>query len=115
MIRELPGQRGHRRRFQADRRPPRQSKQFEVADGLEMQLLASEPAVRQPLDPDLGPPRPTLGRRSTSSIPSRLGLKVVKYDQYLRAVFDKVPPTAPPFPRRRQNQRARRYRRRWIL
>src|SRR3954468_8707105 len=69
-------------------------RRFRVAPGLEMQLAASEPMVRQPLDL-------TWDRRGRLWVvqylqyPFPAGLKVVKYDQYLRAVFDKVP-AAPP-------------------
>jgi putative membrane-bound dehydrogenase-like protein len=67
---------------------------FRVVGDLAMQLVASEPMVRQPLDL-------TWDRRGRLWVvqylqyPFPAGLKVVKYDQYLRAVFDKVPPPPP--------------------
>jgi putative membrane-bound dehydrogenase-like protein len=69
-------------------------KRFRTAEGFEMQLLASEPTVRQPLDLTWD----TRGRLwvvQYLQYPFPSGLKVVKYDQYLRAVFDKVPPPPP--------------------
>jgi putative membrane-bound dehydrogenase-like protein len=67
---------------------------FRVREPFEMKLVAAEPVVRQPLDI-------TWDRRGRLWVvqylqyPFPAGLKVVKYDQYLRAVFDKVP-AAPP-------------------
>lgn len=74
--------------------PPEEAlKKFQVREGFELELVASEPAVEQPLFM-------TFDRRGRLWVvqyrqyPFPAGLKVVKYDQYLRAVFDKVP--APP-------------------
>ena len=64
--------------------------QFKIVDNFEIQLLASEPTIRQPLDLTWD----TRGRLwvvQYLQYPFPAGLKVVKYDQYLRAVFDKVP------------------------
>ncbi len=67
---------------------------FQTVEPFEMQLLASEPTIRQPLDLTWD----TRGRLwvvQYLQYPFPAGLKVVKYDQYLRAVFDKVPPPPP--------------------
>src|SRR5262249_40364540 len=69
-------------------------KRFRTLEGFEMQLLASEPTIRQPLDLTWD----TRGRLwvvQYLQYPFPAGLKVVKYDQYLRAVFDKVPSPPP--------------------
>jgi putative heme-binding domain-containing protein len=68
--------------------------QFRTTEPFEMQLLASEPTIRQPLDLTWD----TRGRLwvvQYLQYPFPAGLKVVKYDQYLRAVFDKVPSPPP--------------------
>lgn len=63
---------------------------FRVREPFEMKLIAAEPMVRQPL-------AMTWDRRGRLWVvqylqyPFPAGLKVVRYDQYLRAVFDKVP------------------------
>lgn len=73
--------------------PEESLKKFQVREGFELELVASEPVVEQPLFM-------TFDRRGRLWVvqyrqyPFPAGLKVVKYDQYLRAVFDKVP--APP-------------------
>jgi putative heme-binding domain-containing protein len=75
--------------------PPDEAvKRFKTHAGFEIQLLAAEPMVRQPLDLTWD----TRGRLwvvQYLQYPFPAGLKVVKYDQYLRAVFDKVPPPPP--------------------
>ena len=74
--------------------PPEQAvKMFQVQDGFEMELVASEPTVEQPLFMTFDS-RGRLWVVQYRQYPFPAGLKVVKYDQYLRAVFDKVP--APP-------------------
>ena len=75
--------------------PPEQAvKMFQVQDGFEMQLLAHEPVVAQPLFMTWDA-RGRLWVVQYRQYPFPAGLKVVKYDQYLRAVFDKVPPPPP--------------------
>lgn len=66
---------------------------FRVRAPFEMKLIAAEPMVRQPLDLTWDH-RGRLWVVQYLQYPFPAGLKVVKYDQYLRAVFDKVP--APP-------------------
>ncbi|MBL9090028.1 MAG: ThuA domain-containing protein [Planctomycetaceae bacterium] len=74
--------------------PPEEAqKMFQVQDGFEMQLLAHEPIVAQPIYMSWDA-RGRLWLVQYRQYPFPAGLKVVKYDQYLRAVFDKVP--APP-------------------
>lgn len=68
-------------------------KMFQVQDGFEMQLLAHEPTVAQPLFMTWDA-RGRLWLVQYRQYPFPAGLQVMKYDQYLRAVFDKVP--APP-------------------
>jgi putative heme-binding domain-containing protein len=65
-----------------------------MADGLELHLAASEPAVRQPVSISFD----EHGRMwvvQYLQYPFPAGLKIIKYDEHLRAVFDKVP-AAPP-------------------
>lgn len=74
--------------------PPAQAvKMFQLHDGFEMQVLAHEPTVAQPIYMTWDA-RGRLWVVQYRQYPFPAGLKVVKYDQYLRAVFDKVP--APP-------------------
>lgn len=68
--------------------------QFKMRDGLEIQLVASEPAVSQPLFLSWD----SRGRMWTVQYRQYqfpAGLKVIRYDQHLRAVFDKVPDPPP--------------------
>jgi putative membrane-bound dehydrogenase-like protein len=74
---------------------PRESlKKFTVADGLEMQLVASEPVITQPLNLHFDE-RGRLWVVQYIQYPFPAGLKIVKYDEFLRAVFDKVPEPPP--------------------
>jgi putative heme-binding domain-containing protein len=66
---------------------------LKTADGLEVQLVASEPAIRQPVCINFDE-RGRLWVVQYLQYPVPAGLKVLKYDEYLRAKFDKVP--APP-------------------
>jgi putative heme-binding domain-containing protein len=71
--------------------PPEQAvERFELAPGLRMELVASEPRVVQPLSLSFDE-RGRLWVVQYRQYPFPAGLKVVRYDQYLRAVFDKVP------------------------
>jgi len=69
-------------------------KRFNLHDGFEMKLVATEPTVRQPLYMNWDD-RGRMWVVQYLQYPFPAGLKVVKYDQYLRAVFDKVPPAPP--------------------
>jgi putative membrane-bound dehydrogenase-like protein len=69
-------------------------KQLKVPEGLELQLVASEPAIRQPVCLNFDE-RGRLWVVQYLQYPFPAGLKIVKYDEHLRAVFDKVPPPPP--------------------
>jgi putative heme-binding domain-containing protein len=69
-------------------------KQFQLADGLAIDLIASEPVVAQPLYMSFDD-RGRMWVVQYLQYPFPAGLKVVRYDQYLRAVFDKVPEPPP--------------------
>lgn len=68
--------------------------QFEMAEGLRIDLVADEPVVEQPLYISFDPQ----GRMwvvQYRQYPFPAGLRVIHYDQHLRAVFDQVPPPPP--------------------
>ncbi len=65
-----------------------------VGDGLALDIVAAEPMVRQPLNMHFDE-RGRLWVVQYLQYPFPAGLKVLKYDEYLRAVFDKVPPPPP--------------------
>ncbi len=67
---------------------------FKVAPGLKMQVVAHEPIIAQPLNLHFDE-RGRMWVVQYLQYPFPAGLKVVKYDEYLRAVFDKVPPPPP--------------------
>ncbi len=67
---------------------------FKVAPGLKMEVVAHEPTITQPLNMHFDE-RGRLWVVQYIQYPYPAGLKVVKYDEYLRAVFDKVPPPPP--------------------
>jgi putative heme-binding domain-containing protein len=68
--------------------------QLKVADGFAVDVAASEPMVRQPLNVYFDE-RGRLWVVQYLQYPFPAGLKVVRYDQYLRAVFDRTPPPPP--------------------
>jgi putative heme-binding domain-containing protein len=68
--------------------------QFVTADDLQIELVAAEPAVEQPLDLHFDD-RGRMWVVQYRQYPFPAGLKVIRYDQYLRAVFDKVPQPPP--------------------
>lgn len=71
--------------------PPDQALQlFNTADDLTIELVAAEPRVEQPLDLHFDD-RGRMWVVQYRQYPFPAGLKVIRYDQYLRAVFDKVP------------------------
>ena len=74
--------------------PTETLKHFKLADGLQMEVVSAEPTIRQPLNLHFDE-RGRLWVVQYLQYPFPAGLKVVKYDQYLRAVFDKVPPPPP--------------------
>jgi len=67
---------------------------FKVAPGLKMAVVAHEPVIRQPLNMNFDE-RGRLWVVQYLQYPFPAGLKVVSYDQHLRAIFDKVPPPPP--------------------
>lgn len=86
----------------ADDTPPTEPleavKQFKLRPDLAIDLMAAEPAVEQPLYASWdskGRMWVTLYRQY--QFPA--GLKIVSYDQHLRAKFDKVPPPPPRGPK----------------
>ncbi|MCP4787588.1 MAG: c-type cytochrome [Fuerstiella sp.] len=67
---------------------------FHVHEDFEIDLIASEPTIAQPLFMSWDH-RGRMWVVQYRQYPFPAGLKVVRYDQYLRAVFDKVPPPPP--------------------
>ena len=65
-----------------------------VGDGLALDIVVSEPLVRQPLNMHFDE-RGRLWVVQYLQYPFPAGLKILRYDEYLRAVFDKVPPPPP--------------------
>jgi len=83
----------------ADGLPPAEAlKQFKVAPGFRVQLFASEPEIRQPVSMSFDP-RGRMWVIQYLQYPTPAGLKVIKVDQYLRTVYDKVPEPPPAGPR----------------
>lgn len=74
--------------------PEESLKSFTVSQGLEMHLVANEPAITQPLAMHFDA-RGRLWVVQYIQYPFPAGLKILKYDQYLRAVFDKTPEPPP--------------------
>ncbi len=69
-------------------------KQFQVRDGFEIELMASEPDVSQPLFLSWDS-RGRMWVVHYRQYQYPAGLKVIRFDQHLRAVFDKVPDPPP--------------------
>jgi putative heme-binding domain-containing protein len=69
-------------------------RQFRVRDGFQMQLVASEPEVEQPLFLSWDS-RGRMWVVHYRQYQYPAGLKVIRFDQHLRAVFDKVPDPPP--------------------
>lgn len=74
--------------------PEETIKHFIVPESMEVQVVGSEPLIRQPLNIHFDE-RGRMWVMQYLQYPFPAGLKVVKYDQYIRAVFDKVPPPPP--------------------
>lgn len=80
---------------ESDPTPPEEAvKLFQVHKDFEMESIAAEPEVMQPLYMSFDH-RGRMWVVQYLQYPFPAGLKVIKYDQYLRAVFDKVPPPPP--------------------
>ncbi len=69
-------------------------KAFKLDEGLKIELVATEPDVMQPLFMSFDE-RGRMWVVQYKQYPFPAGLKVIRYDQHLRAVFDQVP-KAPP-------------------
>jgi len=74
--------------------PEASLKKLKLAQGLKMQVAAHEPAIAQPLNMYFDE-RGRMWVTQYLQYPFPAGLKIVEYDKYLRAVFDKVPPPPP--------------------
>lgn len=70
--------------------PQQELKSFHARPGLAVDLIASEPDIRQPLCINFDE-RGRMWVVQYIQYPFPQGLKVVEYDQYIRAKFDKVP------------------------
>jgi putative membrane-bound dehydrogenase-like protein len=75
-------------------RPDEALRAFKAVDGLTMELVASEPVIRQPIDLHFDD-RGRLWVVQYLQYPFPAGLNITSYDQYLRARYDNVP-AAPP-------------------
>ena len=69
-------------------------KKLQIGKGLKLDLVASEPAVRQPLSFNWDE-RGRLWVVQYLQYPNPAGLKMLSRDVYLRSVYDKVPPAPP--------------------
>ena len=78
--------------------PAEAKKTFQVARGLEFELVASEPMVQQPLCITFDD-RGRLWVLQYLQYPIPNGLKAVEVDQYLRTKYDRVPEPPPEGPR----------------
>ena len=74
--------------------PAETIQQFRLPAGIEVQVAAHEPAIRQPLNMNFDE-RGRLWVVEYLQYPFPAGMKIVKYDQYLRAIYDKVSPPPP--------------------
>lgn len=74
--------------------PKEAIKHMKVRDGLVVDLIAAEPTIRQPLYLTFDE-RGRMWVVQYRQYPFPAGLKVVAYDRYIRARFDKVPPPPP--------------------
>ncbi len=74
--------------------PAEALKRFKAPPGLAVDLVAAEPVVRQPLYLSFDE-RGRMWVVHYNQYPFPAGLKVVSYDRYIRAKFDKVPPPPP--------------------
>ena len=74
--------------------PQEALKKFAMRDGLAIDLIAAEPDVAQPLYMSFDS-RGRLWVTQYIQYQFPAGLKIMSYDQHLRAVFDKVPEPPP--------------------
>ena len=78
--------------------PQEALKRFQVAEGFEVKLFASEPQIRQPVAMQFDR-RGRMWVVQYLQYPNPAGLKVVEVDRYLRTVYDRVPEPPPKGPR----------------
>jgi putative membrane-bound dehydrogenase-like protein len=78
--------------------PAESLKRMKVADGFQVQLIAAEPLVRQPVTMSFDD-RGRLWVIQYLQYPNPAGLKPVRVDQYLRTTYDRVPEPPPRGPR----------------
>jgi putative heme-binding domain-containing protein len=78
--------------------PEKALRSFQVAKGLQIQLLAHEPMVRQPVSISFDD-RGRLWVLQYLQYPTPKGVRPVEVDQYLRTRYDRVPPPPPKGPR----------------
>jgi putative membrane-bound dehydrogenase-like protein len=78
--------------------PEEALKRMKVADGFEVKLVASEPAIRQPVTMTFDE-RGRIWVIQYLQYPNPAGLKPVKVDQYLRTVYDRMPEPPPKGPK----------------
>jgi putative membrane-bound dehydrogenase-like protein len=78
--------------------PDKAVKRMKVPKGFRAQLVASEPAVRQPVTMSFDD-RGRLWVIQYLQYPNPKGLKRVKVDEYLRTVYDKIPKPPPKGPK----------------
>ncbi len=74
--------------------PDEAIKLFQLREGFDLDLLASEPAVEQPVHVSFDE-RGRMWVVQYRQYPLPAGLKVKKYDEWLRAVFDRTPEPPP--------------------
>ncbi|MBL9134709.1 MAG: ThuA domain-containing protein [Verrucomicrobiales bacterium] len=74
--------------------PAESARRFTVAEGLEAELVLSEPEIAQPLQISFDE-RGRLWLVEYRQYPAPAGLTMVSHDQFWRAVYDKVPPPPP--------------------
>lgn len=93
-IKKFPG-RGAVGDFSTKPKTPQESlAAFKVPNDLKIELVANEPEVRQPVFLNFDE-RGRMWVVQYLQYPFPEGLKVVRYDEHLRAIFDKVPPPPP--------------------
>ena len=78
--------------------PNEAARRMSVPDGLQVQLVAGEPLVRQPVCIEFDD-RGRLWVIQYLQYPNPAGLKRVKVDRYSRTVYDRVPEPPPKGPR----------------
>ena len=78
--------------------PEEAAKRMQLPDGFTVRVVASEPAIRQPLSMSFDA-RGRLWVLQYLQYPNPAGLKALKQDQYLRTIWDRVPEPPPVGPK----------------